>query len=64
MRLCSAIIISARLESTRLPRKLLLADSGKPLIQHTFEAAGRAPARGVDNRGDRQRGDCGICASV
>jgi len=31
--------IPARLASTRLPRKLLLADSGKPLIQHTWEAA-------------------------
>lgn len=35
----SCIIIPARLASTRLPRKLLLADTGKPLIQHTFEAA-------------------------
>ena len=31
-------IIPARLESHRLPRKLLLADTGKPLIQHTYEA--------------------------
>lgn len=34
--------IPARLASTRLPRKLLLADTGKPLIQHTWEAARRA----------------------
>lgn len=31
-------IIPARLESTRLPRKMLLAETGKPLIQHTWEA--------------------------
>jgi 3-deoxy-manno-octulosonate cytidylyltransferase (CMP-KDO synthetase) len=34
--------IPARLASTRLPRKLLLADTGKPLIQHTWESAKRA----------------------
>ena len=38
----SYIIIPARLESTRLPRKLLLCETGKPLIQHTHEAASRA----------------------
>lgn len=38
----AAIIIPARLESTRLPRKMLLAETGKPLIQHTYEAAQRA----------------------
>jgi 3-deoxy-manno-octulosonate cytidylyltransferase (CMP-KDO synthetase) len=38
----SFIIIPARLASTRLPRKLLLAETGKPLIQHTYEAASRA----------------------
>lgn len=31
-------VIPARLESSRLPRKLLLAETGKPLIQHTWEA--------------------------
>ena len=36
------IIIPARLASTRLPRKLLLCETGKTLIQHTFEAARRA----------------------
>ena len=35
-------IIPARLHSTRLPRKLLLAESGKPLLQYTYEAARRA----------------------
>jgi 3-deoxy-manno-octulosonate cytidylyltransferase (CMP-KDO synthetase) len=35
-------IIPARLQSTRLPRKLLLAETGKPLIQYAWEAAKRA----------------------
>jgi 3-deoxy-manno-octulosonate cytidylyltransferase (CMP-KDO synthetase) len=35
----SLIIIPARLASTRLPRKLLLNQTGKPLIQHTYESA-------------------------
>ncbi len=38
----SYIVIPARLASTRLPRKLLLSETGKPLIQHTYEAASRA----------------------
>jgi 3-deoxy-manno-octulosonate cytidylyltransferase (CMP-KDO synthetase) len=38
----STIVIPARLASTRLPRKLLLAKTGKPLIQHTYEAAAKA----------------------
>ncbi len=38
----SFIVIPARLASTRLPRKLLLSETGKPLIQHTYEAASRA----------------------
>jgi len=42
MPLRSTIVIPARLASTRLPRKLLLAETGKPLIQHTYEAASRA----------------------
>jgi len=40
--LSSATVIPARLASSRLPRKLLLAETGKPLIQHTYEAAARA----------------------
>lgn len=32
-------IIPARLQSTRLPRKLLLNETGKPLLQYTWEAA-------------------------
>src|SRR5262249_46116559 len=35
-------IIPARLASTRLPRKLLLSETSKPLLQHTWEAAIRA----------------------
>lgn len=38
----STIVIPARLASTRLPQKLLLAETGKPLIQHTCEAAAKA----------------------
>jgi 3-deoxy-manno-octulosonate cytidylyltransferase (CMP-KDO synthetase) len=44
----SLVVIPARLASTRLPGKMLLRETGKPLIQHTFEAASRAAApRGV-----------------
>lgn len=35
----SLIVIPARLHSTRLPRKLLLRETGKSLLQHTYEAA-------------------------
>lgn len=38
----SYLVIPARFASTRLPRKLLLCETGKPLIQHTYEAASRA----------------------
>lgn len=38
----TVIVIPARLASTRLPRKLLLAETGKTLLQHTFEAASQA----------------------
>lgn len=31
-------IIPARIESTRLPRKMLLSETDKPLIRHTYEA--------------------------
>ncbi len=44
----SYIIIPARLHSTRLPRKLLLRETGKSLIHHTYEAAQQAKRpRGV-----------------
>jgi 3-deoxy-manno-octulosonate cytidylyltransferase (CMP-KDO synthetase) len=42
VRLTSQIVIPARLASTRLPRKLLLCETGKSLIQHTYEAAQQA----------------------
>jgi 3-deoxy-manno-octulosonate cytidylyltransferase (CMP-KDO synthetase) len=42
VRSTSQIVIPARLASTRLPRKLLLRETGKTLIQHTYEAAQRA----------------------
>ncbi|MEM8865784.1 MAG: 3-deoxy-manno-octulosonate cytidylyltransferase [Planctomycetota bacterium] len=35
----SCVVIPARLASTRLPRKMLLADTGLPLVLHTYEAA-------------------------
>jgi 3-deoxy-manno-octulosonate cytidylyltransferase (CMP-KDO synthetase) len=33
------IVIPARLASTRLPRKLLLSETGKTLLEHTYAAA-------------------------
>ena len=42
IRSTSYVVIPARLASTRLPRKLLLAETGKPLLQHTYEAALKA----------------------
>lgn len=39
LHLSSYTVIPARLASTRLPRKLLLRDTGKSLLQHTYEAA-------------------------
>jgi 3-deoxy-manno-octulosonate cytidylyltransferase (CMP-KDO synthetase) len=38
----AVIVIPARLSSTRLPRKMLLAETGRPLIAHTWEAARRS----------------------
>lgn len=38
----STIVIPARLASTRLPRKLLLRETGKTLLEHTYRAAQRA----------------------
>jgi 3-deoxy-manno-octulosonate cytidylyltransferase (CMP-KDO synthetase) len=37
-------IVPARLGSTRLPRKMLLAETGRYLFQHTAENAARCPA--------------------
>jgi 3-deoxy-manno-octulosonate cytidylyltransferase (CMP-KDO synthetase) len=41
------IVIPARLSSTRLPRKMLLAETGRPLIEHTWMAARAARAAAV-----------------
>jgi len=38
----SFIVIPARLHSTRLARKLLLRETGKTVLQHTYESALRA----------------------
>jgi 3-deoxy-manno-octulosonate cytidylyltransferase (CMP-KDO synthetase) len=38
----SFVVIPARYASTRLPRKMLLRDTGKTLLQHTYEAASAA----------------------
>jgi len=38
----SFVVIPARYASTRLPRKMLLSETGKPLIQYAYEAAMRA----------------------
>ncbi|MGI9496576.1 MAG: 3-deoxy-manno-octulosonate cytidylyltransferase [Mariniblastus sp.] len=38
----SAIVIPARLASTRLPRKLLLKETGKTVLQHTYESAAQS----------------------
>jgi 3-deoxy-manno-octulosonate cytidylyltransferase (CMP-KDO synthetase) len=35
----SYVVIPARYASTRLPRKMLLRETGKALLQHTYEAA-------------------------
>lgn len=40
--LTSYVVIPARMASTRLPNKMLLRDTGKSLIQHTYEMASRA----------------------
>ena len=41
-----AIVIPARLSSTRLPRKMLLAETGRPLIEHTWRSASRSGLAG------------------
>lgn len=47
-----AIIIPARLASTRLPDKLLLSETGRPLIVHTVERALEAKALRPELFGD------------
>jgi 3-deoxy-manno-octulosonate cytidylyltransferase (CMP-KDO synthetase) len=44
--LSSLIVIPARLASTRLPRKLLLNQTGRTLLEHTYLAARRATRPG------------------
>ncbi len=41
----AALVLPARLASTRLPRKLLLAETGRPLLAHTVECALEAARR-------------------
>ncbi|MCP4095209.1 MAG: 3-deoxy-manno-octulosonate cytidylyltransferase [Planctomycetaceae bacterium] len=36
------MVIPARLASTRLPRKLLLKETGKTVLQHTYESAAKS----------------------
>ena len=43
-----AVLIPARLESTRLARKLLLSETGKPILAHTVEGALAAKAASED----------------
>lgn len=38
----SHVVIPARLRSTRLPRKLLLKETGKTVLRHTYESAQQA----------------------
>ena len=38
----STVVIPARLASTRLPRKLLLRETGQSVLQHTYQSASRA----------------------
>src|SRR5262245_60324113 len=40
--LTSYVVIPARLNSTRLATKMLLRETGKSLVQHTYEAACQA----------------------
>lgn len=40
--MASLIVIPARLASTRLPEKLLLKETGKSVLHHTYEAASKA----------------------
>ncbi len=61
-------IIPARLQSSRLPRKLLLAETGKPLLQHTWESARQSASLGdviiatdSDEIADTVRGFGGKC---
>jgi 3-deoxy-manno-octulosonate cytidylyltransferase (CMP-KDO synthetase) len=41
------LVIPARRRSTRLPNKMLLRETGKTVLQHTYEAASRAKVPGA-----------------
>jgi 3-deoxy-manno-octulosonate cytidylyltransferase (CMP-KDO synthetase) len=45
-----AVILPARLQSTRLPNKLLLTAGGKTILEHTIARAKEAVAAGLDAR--------------
>jgi 3-deoxy-manno-octulosonate cytidylyltransferase (CMP-KDO synthetase) len=47
-------VIPARLESSRLPGKMLLNETGKPLIQHTWESASQARVLQDSQTGERR----------
>ena len=52
----SLVVIPARLASSRLPEKLLLSETGKPVIQYTHEAASTASLpKGIVVATDSQR---------
>lgn len=51
----SLIVIPARYASTRLPGKPLLAETGKPLIQHAWERACQSKAEAVIVATDDER---------
>ena len=55
----SFVVIPARYASTRLPRKMLLRETGKTLLQHTYESAcaARKPAGVVIVEEKRAPGD-------
>lgn len=48
------VIIPARLQSTRLPRKVLLDIAGKPMVQHVYEKACASKAKDVFIATDNQ----------
>lgn len=61
--MAAVVVIPARMASTRLPGKPLLAETGKPLVQHVWEQARRA--RRVDHviiATDDQRVHCAAVA--
>lgn len=45
MKTSAVVVVPARLSSTRLPRKMLLAETGRTLVEHTWRNA--ASARGM-----------------